>query len=148
MAKKRFTAGMESLFGDTQEPLEAGRLLSSKKSKAEKKDKKGKFRDDLSSFLKEAFEESIEEQLEQKAAGKPKSSRTGKPKGGLDALLRSTIEPTQLKLQNKPTRRLTIAFDEKKLQQLKSIARERKVYLKDIIDEIVGEFLTEFDEEV
>ena len=147
MAKKRFTAGMESLFGDTQEPLEADRLLSGKKSEKEPKTSKGKFRDDLTLFLKEAFEESIEEQLEQKAKGQPKVSKSGKSKGGLDALLRSTIEPTQLKLQNKPTRRLTIAFDEQKLKQLKSIARERKVYLKDIIDEIVGEFLSDHEED-
>jgi hypothetical protein len=65
--------------------------------------------------------------------------------GGLDALLRSTIEPSKMKLQNKPVRRLTLAFDENKLDKLKYIARLERTYLKDIIDEIVEEFIEEYE---
>ena len=154
MAKKRFTAGMESLFGDTQDQssFDQGPLLSEKKgtkrsaSNQEKSSGKG-FRENLKAFLQDAFEESLETQLEERRTNKTKAARDIKPRGGLDALLRSTIEPTKIKLQNKPIRRLTISFYEEKLDKLKSIARSEKIYLKDIIDEIVGEYIEGYESE-
>jgi hypothetical protein len=150
MAKKRFKAGMESLFEDHSDPIELNQdTAASPEKKAEEKTTQkssGKgFRNDLKSFLQEAFEESLEQQLEQK--GTTPKKKPVKPKGGLDALLRSTIEPSKMRLQNKPVRRLTISFDEDKLAKLKQIARKERTYLKDIIDEIVGEFLASYDEE-
>ena len=153
MAKKRFTAGMESLFGEAQEPkaLEQESLLSDNQEKTTKRLPKKKatkgFRADLKAFLQEAFEESFEQQLEEKKnKSKPSNAKKiNKPKGGLDALLRSTIEPSKIKLHNKPVRRLTISFEERKLEKLKRIARLEKIYLKDIIDDIVGEFIEEYE---
>ena len=75
MAKKRFTAGMDSLFDNPQDQhgLESEAVLSPKPktekkspSKARKKSDGKGFRDDLKAFLQEAFEESFEQQLEQK----------------------------------------------------------------------------------
>jgi hypothetical protein len=43
------------------------------------------------------------------------------------------------------TRRLTLVFDESKLNKLKSIARMERSYLKDIIDEIVEGFIKEYE---
>jgi hypothetical protein len=43
------------------------------------------------------------------------------------------------------TRRLTLVFDENKLNKLKSIARMERSYLKDIIDEIVESFIHEYE---
>jgi hypothetical protein len=43
------------------------------------------------------------------------------------------------------TRRLTLVFDESKLNKLKSIARMERSYLKDIIDEIVESFIKEYE---
>ncbi|HKK77423.1 MAG TPA: hypothetical protein VJ953_20255 [Saprospiraceae bacterium] len=152
MAKKRFKEGMESLFEenpDSQE-LEQERKAAAQKPRKEQTDKKtsGKgFRSELKSFLQEAFEESLEEQLDRKDKKRPAArKKSAKPKAGLDALLRSTIEPSKMRLQNKPVRRLTISFDEEKLAKLKKIARKERTYLKDIIDEIVGEFLESYDE--
>jgi hypothetical protein len=86
--------------------------------------------------------------LEQKDKKRePARKKTAKPKAGLDALLRSTIEPSKMRLENKSVRRLTISFDEEKLAKLKKIARKERTFLKDIIDEIVGEFLEAYDEE-
>ena len=152
MTKKRFKAGMENLFENaSEEPKkEEKTAVAAKKSRPVKDSKKsaGKgFRSDLKSFLQEAFEESLEEQLEAREQHKSARKKTAKPKAGLDALLRSTIEPTKMRLENKPVRRLTITFDEEKLTKLKQIARKERTYLKDIIDEIVGEFLDTYDQE-
>jgi hypothetical protein len=152
MAKKRFKAGMESLFEESpEEQLKNEATMSSKKTveDAQKRKPSGKgFRADLKSFLQEAFEESLEQQLEQKDKKRePARKKTAKPKAGLDALLRSTIEPSKMRLENKSVRRLTISFDEEKLAKLKKIARKERTFLKDIIDEIVGEFLEAYDEE-
>lgn len=153
MAKKRFKEGMESLFEESSDPK--GREQERKKAtpqsfredSEDKKSSKG-FRSELKSFLQEAFEESLEEQLDRKdKKRKPPRKKSAKPKAGLDALLRSTIEPSKMRLQNKPVRRLTISFDEEKLTKLKKIARKERTYLKDIIDEIVSEFLESYKEE-
>lgn len=152
MAKKRFKEGMESLFDESPDAQEleqertATAKASGKEKASEKKSAKG-FRSELKSFLQEAFEESLEQQLERKEKRIPPKKKTAKPKAGLDALLRSTIEPSKMRLQNKPVRRLTISFDENKLAKLKKIARKERTYLKDIIDEIVGEFLASYDDE-
>lgn len=150
MAKKRFKAGMESLFEENSDPKElkqdtaASPEKKAEENATEKNSGKG-FRNDLKAFLQEAFEESLEQHLEQKEKGNLSKKKTAKPKGGLDALLRSTIEPSKMRLQNKPVRRLTISFDEEKLAKLRQIARKERTYLKDIIDEIVGEFLESYE---
>jgi len=153
MSKKRFTAGIDSLFGEL-----GGQQKSSKEEAEQKtvqaadtpesddaKHKKG-FKADLTAFLKEAFEESLEQKLQEPPRSKSsKNAAKLRPKGGLDALLRSTIEPSKMKLTNKPVRRLTLAFDQKKLEKLKHIARLEQTFLKDIIDEIVEEFIEDYE---
>lgn len=159
MAKKRFTVGLESLFEDPNEDKTAGKDLllfpveKTKKNKPAKKIKKTHnktFTADLQSFLKEAFEDSFEEQTSsqqddfQQEKGTKKRRR--KPLSGLDSLIRKTVEPKSMDLLEKPTRRLTLSFDHQKLEKLKSIARLEKTYLKNIIDEIVGEFIEEYEQ--
>lgn len=153
MSKKKFTAGMDSLFGGLEDQHKEQESVSGKETKRSDKTSKAKkdearkgFKDDLHAFLREAFEESLEEKLKEPAPAKTTGkSKAGKPMGGLDALLRSTIEPSKMKLQNKPVRRLTLSFDQQKLEKLKHIARLEKTYLKDIIDEIVEEFIEEYE---
>ena len=156
MAKKRFTSGMDSLFEETPDRKDFEQDTSSLKkqpkgentsSPTSKKQQSKGFSEDLKAFLQEAFEESFDQQLEQAKPPTRKSTRNVKPKKGLDALLRSTIEPSKMRLQNKPVRRLTISFDEQKLAKLKSIARQEKTFLKDIIDEIVGDYLESYDKD-
>jgi hypothetical protein len=155
MAKKRFTSGMDSLFETTPDQQDLEQDAPSLKNKPKKSPKNktsqksaGKgFSDDLKAFLQEAFEESFDQQMDQPKAPTRKSTRNVQPKRGLDALLRSTIDPSKMRLQNVPVRRLTISFDETKLAKLKNIARQEKTFLKDIIDEIVGEYLESYEQE-
>lgn len=158
MSKKRFTEGLESIFGaDAEETLqESSPLLTSTIIERKEKRKKPEstrstaknFSDDLQSFLQEAFEDSFDQQLEKKkiTTSELKSKaqvkkRYKRPKSGLDLLIRNTIEPDNIRLEPKKSKRVTITFDPNKLKKLKDIAREKKSYLRDVIDEIVAEYL-------
>ena len=160
MSKKRFTEGMESIFGDTSEDTlqESSPLLSStsSKRKARKQDSKKSssakdFSSDLQSFLQDAFEDSLDQQIEErkkKQALKEQikvKKRHRKPLGGLDALIRSTVEPEKVRVETDKSKRVTLIFDPKKLEKLKKIARNRKAYLRDVIDEIVADYLNAQD---
>jgi hypothetical protein len=159
VAKKRFTVGLESLFEEPEEKKTEGKELllfhleERKPVKVSKKSKKKvskNFTDDIQSFLKEAFEDSFAEQSatqqeKPRKTSQPPKKRRRKPLSGLDSLIRKTVEPRSMDLQEKPTRRLTITFDNQKLKKLKDIARLEKTYLKDIIDEIVGDFIKEYE---
>ncbi|MCB0548649.1 MAG: hypothetical protein KDD19_13805 [Phaeodactylibacter sp.] len=163
MSKKRFTEGLESLFGEAAEDTlqENSPLLSrtekreAPKSRDEESSKRSSAKDfssDLQAFLEHAFEESVEEQLEQRKQKRTPISgsaqvkkRHRKPLTGLDALIRSTIEPGSMRIEQKSAKRITLTFDPEKLEKLKAIARRERTYLRDIIDEIVAEFLDEYE---
>ncbi|MCB0561497.1 MAG: hypothetical protein H6573_24435 [Lewinellaceae bacterium] len=161
MSKKRFTEGLESLFGEAAEETlqETSPLLSRTAKREEQKGEEGgkrssakDFSSDLQAFLDSAFEESVEEQLEQRKKKRTPISgsaqvkkRHRKPLSGLDALIRSTVEPSSMRLETKGTKRITLTFDPDKLEKLKTIARRERTYLRDIIDEIVAEYLDEYE---
>jgi hypothetical protein len=164
MSKKRFTDGLESLLSMPAEDaaLQRNALLSSESSSgqgnsptvdippAESKKVQGKrFTDDLQAFLMEAFEESFDRQMQhdRSQAAEPEiKKRSSKPMDGLDALIRSTIEP-KLQLDHQATRRLTLQFDERKLEKLKDIARMEKTLLRDIIDSIVEDYISRWEKQ-
>lgn len=168
MSKKRFTDGMDILFNGAQDNvLESGnQLLSGEKTKHKtpksasivnaveedgsiKKSTGKRFSDDLQSFLMEAFEESFERQTQQQSLESSTvelKKRSQKPMSGLDALIRTTIDPKIQVDSAQQLRRLTVAFDEQKLEKLKTIARIEKTYLRDIIDEIVADFIQEYEQ--
>ena len=50
-----------------------------------------------------------------------------------------------MRLETKGTKRITLTFDPDKLEKLKTIARRERTYLRDIIDEIVAEYLDEYE---
>jgi hypothetical protein len=167
MSKKRFTAGMETLFNGAEDNiLQSGnQLLSGENTKSQtpksasvasavleegitKKSTGKRFSDDLQSFLMEAFEESFERQIQQplESSTVELKKRSQKPLSGLDALIRTTIDPKIQIDSAQQLRRLTVAFDEQKLEKLKTIARIEKTYLRDIIDEIVADYIQEYEQ--
>ncbi len=163
MSKKKFTVGMESLFKDTpDEFVEVDKSMASSDSsekahprKAKSKEGKRKssskdFTDDLQSFLQEAFKESFEQQMSQEtnplSADINIQKRSKKPVSGLDALIRSTIEPDKVHFKGQSIKQLTLTFDEEKIQKLKKIARTQKKYLRKVINEIVEEYIKDYEE--
>lgn len=157
MSKKRFTAGLESLLSSPEDAaLQGNALLSAESTTAKssntpkpepsKKAQGKRFTDDLQAFLMEAFEESFERQMQQVPAEAEIKKRSAKPMEGLDALIRSTIEP-KVQFDQHATRRLTLQFDERKLEKLKTIAKMEKTLLRDIIDGIVEEYIARWEKQ-
>jgi hypothetical protein len=172
MSKKRFTSGMEDLLHEANQtspvfhagspknqqpllpmegnirPVEGISLLGEQQALAPLRRSHGKkFSEDLQTFLQEAFDDSFEKYSDPNFVQDDSSNkkRSLKPMAGLDAILRSTVDPKSMRLGPGNTRRLTLVFDESKLNKLKSIARLERSYLKDIIDEIVEEFIKEYE---
>jgi hypothetical protein len=168
VSKKKFTDGLESLFSidhnkesgqgttfleganpDEMRPG-AGRPATAKPSHRKN------FTTDLDSLLQEAMQESFEEQLQERetatATGATKAqpfhqqAHRRKPLGGLDMLIRRTVERGAVEEdQITGTRRLTVTFDKEKLNKLKIIARMEKAYLKDILGDIVEEYIRRYE---
>lgn len=146
---------MDSLFEAMDEEAAQEEQPLSASAPAEQKRSSGKnFSSDLQSFLQEAFDESLEQQLAERKASKkqqlPKNTqvkkRSRRPMGGLDSLIRSTVdlEPEE-SAPKRNVRRVTLTFDPEKLDKLKTIARHQRTYLRDVIDQIVADYLERYD---
>lgn len=171
MSKKKFTDGWESLFESASDHASGQTLLlfelpESETGKPHRRSKShaaeavpeppkhsGKsFASDLESFLQEAFEESFTEQTRQRTDAEPepnaKTRRRPAPASrGLDSLIRNTMEETQAGTDHSTAgvRRLVLFLDEHKIARLKSIARSEKTLLRSIVDQIVAEYIAEYE---
>jgi hypothetical protein len=152
LSKKRFTEGLESLFSEAAEdaPRKERRqparrdLAPGPEVEAESKDAPGKgFSSELHAFLQDAFNESFEEQLTREKRGGARPARQAP--SGLDALIRNTLSPETLEVDPDTSRRLVVTFREAQLQKLKTIAKLKKTYLKEIIHEIVEDFIERYE---
>jgi hypothetical protein len=165
LSKKKFTDGLESLFskdnvkesgqgttfleGTNPEEMKPG----GGKPTVSKSSSRKNFTTDLDSLLQEAMQESFEEQIQEKEAAAANKAQPfhqqahrRKPLGGLDMLIRRTVERgTVEEDQVTGTRRLTVSFDKEKLNKLKIIARMEKAYLKDILGDIVEEYIKRYE---
>ncbi len=161
MSKKKFTEGLESLFAEPSEELiqmdqsmlSASPSASRKPSQLKPKEKPRKsnsknFEEDLHSFLQDAFKESLEEKIPGSSPLPPDleiKKRTKKPADGIDSLIRNTIEPEKIVFKGKSIKQVVVTFDEEKLKKLKKIARLEKKYLRKVINDIVDEFIHDYD---
>jgi len=175
LSKKKFTTGLESLFGDSSEKAfqeespfldvaeeetpskkrerkESTRSSRSSRSSgaatAVAKRSNKNFTSDLESLFEQAMSETIEEKMEQanqKEEVKRKARKRRKPLSGLDALIRRTdgLDYVEVNVPNK--KRVTFVFDKEKLAQLKSIAKSKKIYLKDIIGDVMSSFIEKYE---
>ncbi len=151
MAKKRFTDGLSDLFdqptfdqqvSDPKETYE-GRDMGNDEvsfevdipvSKQETKNKiSGKgFSGSLDNFLNDSFSQ----------MGANRQRR----KTGLDFFIRSTVQPDEesdaaAKANTPDTKRVTLIFRKDHLEELKELAKQREIYLKDLVGEMVSQFL-------
>ncbi len=158
MSKKRFTTGLESLFGETtdlfsdkeQNALPADvELAQGKQGDTAKKPGAKDFSSALASFLHTAFEDAFEEQIEARKSAPSAASDTPvqppKPASGLDLLIRSTITPSGVEIHPFATRRITLVFDNDMLGKLKSIAKIEKSHMKDIVNDIVATYISDYE---
>ncbi|CAH1000827.1 hypothetical protein LEM8419_01904 [Neolewinella maritima] len=141
MAKKRFTDNLSGLFEDNyligddpqavnEEVVEVDVPVKSKK--AQKKLSSKNFTQDLDVFLGD--------DKRRTAARAPRRRRTG-----LDYLIRSTVADDPDREPDEPakpdTKRVTLVFVKDHLLTLKEQAKSRKMYLKDVVQEMVAQYL-------
>ena len=165
MAKKRFTDDLFGLFEDAlpeQEPAvpageEEDEVLTEKVEvkvnaptpKARKKLSSKGFTADLDAFLSDSFarEASPAPQPSPAPAAAPRNTPNRsrrRRKTGLDLLIQSTVsdEDRSPRGPKAPdTKRVTLIFNKEHLVELKQQAKERGVYLKDVVQEMVSDYL-------
>lgn len=130
--KKTFSTGFDNLFSSAQEQQE--------RSAPAKSTSKKNFSDSLDSIFQDAIQDAFKEKAEQIAEGKTvkKTKRRTKPVFGLDALIRQTVEQSEIK-QNK--KRVTFTFETEKIEKLRSIAKLEKARIRDIVNELVSDYI-------
>lgn len=136
MAKKRFTDNLSGLFEDNyligddpmavdEEVVEVSVPVKTKKAKQKISSKN--FTQNLDVFL-----------------GDDKRRGTRR-RTGLDYLIRSTVEEdpdAEPDAATKPdTKRVTLVFNKEHLLNLKEEAKDRKMYLKDVVQQMVAQYL-------
>ena len=151
MSKKKFSEGLDDLFND--QPVEESAWgHSSDMPVRERKASSKNFMDDLDDLFSQAFQEGGFDQLDAELpsastpSSKSKSSTAQRsPLTGLDALIRQTIDVQEINSDEASgKKRLTVAIDKAKLLQLKTIARIENAYLKDIMVQLIDEYLQKY----
>lgn len=162
MAKKRFSSGLDDLFSeghDTLGMVDSGSSMSEitvRQGHHDRKNTHKSFASDLDALLHEALEESLEHLESQTGdknalSGKSKSVSTmtsHRNPTGIDALIRQTIDVQDLSQDSETgIKRLTVAVDRSKLEQLKTIARLENAYLKDLLVHLIDDYIQEYKQE-
>lgn len=159
MSKKKFKAGLESLFGDTDgndllpgiRPLleedTKGNRRSAQKKRPKRRSSKN-FTSDLEDLFHSALDKEYKEKVEKKAIARRDTSvkkRSDRPVIGIDALIRRTSNENRedIGVSTPLKKRVTFTLEKRKIEQLKSIAKAKKAYLKDIVDDIISDYLNE-----
>ena len=170
MAKKRFTDDLFGLFEEPLEQEESRRPaaeaapapsvdtesveveVTKPSPRARRKLSSKGFTADLDAFLSDSFARekspaSPSPDAARDAAGKspaPAPRKRRRRKTGLDLLIQSTVtdEDRSPRGEQKPdTKRVTLIFNKQHLAELKVKAKNRGVYLKDVVQEMVSSYL-------
>lgn len=159
MSKKKFSAGLDSLFSISEdeniehysesENIHEAITSTVAQVSAPVKARRGakNFSSDLGSAMEDSFVTSednflsnADDQLNLADAAKRNARR---PLSGLDALLRRTIESTDL--DNETKRRIVLIIESGKVEKLKEIARGESLFFKDIIERSVNFFIDDYE---
>lgn len=111
------------------------------------------FSSDLNSLFNDSIVESVQERVKQikqqpkKGSSEDAQKEQKKKPRGLDLLIRQTVESSKVDISRGPRRRITFLFEEDKIKRLKDIAQDKRAYIKDIIGDIVSEYIEEYEKE-
>jgi len=161
VSKKKFKAGLESLFSDTGaddqlpgiRPLlveeEARESLDTRNRTRPKKRSSKNFTSDLEGLFHNALDKEYKEPAKKSSLASGRDTkvkkRSERPVIGIDALIRRTSAENreELKSSSPLKKRVTFSLEKKKIEKLKDIAKSKKAYLKDIVDDIISQYLDE-----
>lgn len=165
MSKKSFTDGLESLFSGPREKEALDTLAPPKRkkkgrrsrseetveegSKSPRRSGQKNFSLDLDAFLADVLNESLQEELAQAESVQKTREQNPNDEGphgeGVDALIRSTLETSTMEIAPGKTRRVTFFFEPGKVEQLKALAKEENIFMREKISQIVAEYLEQFE---
>ena len=110
----------------------------------------------LDALLQEALDESLERHESNQPDSVSASSKTktasadtlrAPARSGLDMLIRQTIDVQELTTdETTGKKRLTVAVDRPKLEKLKAIARLENAFLKDLLVQLIDEYIEEYNQ--
>ncbi len=148
MARKSFQSGLDDLFEEALDTTPKAKEKTTAKTQSKKSKSSTKsFTADLDAFFQETIEESVKEQAANIKAGKKSSKpKRKKPSFGIDALIRETVKTSKVEVP-KDKKRVTFIFEKDKIDKLKTIARLEKAYLKDIVNQLVSEYIAKYEGE-
>lgn len=148
MSKKKFSSGLDELFAELAEnPAVSEVTLKTETTRSGRNLKS--FTSDLEAVMNTDLSDDASASPDRSTAPNPKSKSkqaglSGMPTG-LDALIRQTIDIQDLeKEEQRGIRRLTVAVDREKLEKLKAIARMENAYLKDLLLELIDDYISEY----
>lgn len=148
MAKKKFTAGLEMLFGDQdfdpqneQVEVETRIINAPVQSGSVHTDRKRNGKNFISN-IESVFTDTFSEQLNN--AGQSGFQAPSTDGLGLDALVRSTIEDAELEVSYEKRKRVTLLIEHANLSRLKEIASEEQRYFKDLVNTIFADFISDY----
>ncbi len=166
MGKKKFSSGLDSLFDakDDQHELDLQRELSDVRIQGDQRTtsvqempsirraSNKNFTSDLDSLFQDAFTDSVEEKAEKlrRLANNDDPFESNRrqykqPLSGLDALIRSTMDTSLAEFDHAPVKRLTIMFENLKIEKLKSIAKMERSFVKDLVGGVLTEFINDYE---
>lgn len=146
MAKKKFSDGLDTLFGDSLDNEKNQSSKTSAKKKTKRNSSRKSFTGNLELLFQEVLEESVHEKTAELKANKSTKSKRKTPVAtGLDALIKSTIEGSSFSESDK--KRITFTFDADKVKKLRSIAKLERARIKDIVNELVSEYIDKYDDD-
>ncbi|MEM9991276.1 MAG: hypothetical protein AAF738_05890 [Bacteroidota bacterium] len=137
----------ENTFSDdspllSRTPSKPKKKTTSKKKKSSKKS----FAGNLNLLLEDALKDSIKEHVE-KAVEPNIKRKSRKPMVGLDSLIRETVKTTKVSVEVGAKRQVTVLFEPENLQKLKTIARIEKSFLRDIVNDVLNNFINSYEQE-
>lgn len=146
MSKKNFKAGFEDLFHDAKVGAVAENVAQQMKQKRTTSAGKS-FAADLESLFEETMVETTLEATQAVRDGKTPPSKRPRKYVGIDALIRDTVASSDMEVSasSEGQKRIAITLEKDKLEKLKKIAQLQKSYLKDVISEVVAEYIAAFE---
>jgi len=150
VSKKKFSNGLDSIFETSKqkEVFENETVVTSdnhteviEKPIVTRKSSK-KFTSDLSSLFEDSFNDP-KSYIENTNAHNNFRKVPIRTLSGLDVLIRETVEQSSIEFNDVLTKkRITFTIENDKLESLKQLAKKKNIFLKDVISEIVTNYLS------
>lgn len=149
MSKKRFSEGLDELFQSSGDTTSAALPQAESTARERRSSSSKNFVRDLEALFEEAMADDLDETPESDA-GIPPAGVAQTPvrtrSAGIDALIRPTeTYSTETAEVGVTLKRLTVTVERAKLEKLRSLARIENLYLKDLLQRAIDDYLKKYE---